>query len=262
MEPGASGPGSTSRSTPTGWRPGDAVRRAADTQERLVLVARGSRPGDGGRPRPRQPRLQDERVRRAAGARDPRGAGRGPRGPCRDPALVAIAAAPGGRVRRTAVISPATSWWRTAARGTRARRVHHLLPPSAEAGRLIAFEVVTPGGNWSSYPPHKHDTEDPPRESRLEELYYYRFARPQGFAFARVYTKDGAPRRGDDRAGRRRRPRPRGLPPGRRPGGLRLLLPQRDGRPDPGLALHARPGPRLADELGARSAPPMQEPAR
>ena len=50
---------------------------------------------------------------------------------------------------------------------------------------------MTPGGNWSSYPPHKHDTEDPPRESRLEELYYYRFSRPQGFAFARVYTKDG-----------------------------------------------------------------------
>jgi 5-deoxy-glucuronate isomerase len=50
--------------------------------------------------------------------------------------------------------------------------------------------VVTPGGNWSSYPPHKHDTNDPPRERQLEELYYYRFRRPRGFAFQRVYTAD------------------------------------------------------------------------
>ena len=74
--------------------------------------------------------------------------------------------------------------------GQTERRIHHLLPPAAEAGRLIVFEVFTPGGSWSSYPPHKHDTEDPPREARLEELYFYRFAKPQGFAFQRVYTPD------------------------------------------------------------------------
>jgi 5-deoxy-glucuronate isomerase len=74
--------------------------------------------------------------------------------------------------------------------GDTARRIHHLLPPSARAGRLILFEVFTPGGNWSSYPPHKHDTEDPPTEAYLEELYYYRFARPEGWAFQRVYTPD------------------------------------------------------------------------
>jgi 5-deoxy-glucuronate isomerase len=68
--------------------------------------------------------------------------------------------------------------------------VHHLLPPEARAGRLILFEVITPGGNWSSYPPHKHDTDDPPRERALEELYYYRFDRPEGFAVQRVYSAD------------------------------------------------------------------------
>ena len=51
-------------------------------------------------------------------------------------------------------------------------------------------EVLTPGGNWSSYPPHKHDTNDPPDESQLEELYLYRFDRPSGFALQRVYTED------------------------------------------------------------------------
>ena len=104
--------------------------------------------------------------------------------------LVAIAAAPAGPIRRTALIAPEDILVETRGEGPTTRRIHHLLPPAAEAGRLIAFEAYTPGGNWSSYPPHKHDTENPPVEARLEELYYYRFAKPQGFAFARVYTPD------------------------------------------------------------------------
>lgn len=90
----------------------------------------------------------------------------------------------------TRLIEPAAIRVEERGHGQTARRVHHLLPPDAPASRLILVEVYTPGGNWSSYPPHKHDVEDPPREAQLEELYYYRFARPQGFAFARVYTAD------------------------------------------------------------------------
>lgn len=107
-------------------------------------------------------------------------------------ALVAVAGAPGGPVHRTALVQPEAIHIEERGAGQTARRIHHLLPPAAEAGRLIAFEVFTPGGNWSSYPPHKHDTEDPPIEARLEEIYFYRFARPQGFAFQRVYTPDRA----------------------------------------------------------------------
>ncbi len=105
-------------------------------------------------------------------------------------ALVAIAAAPGGEVRRTAAFAPSNVLVESRGSGNTERRIHHLLPPAVEAGRLIAYEVFTPGGNWSSYPPHKHDTEDPPREAQLEELYLYRFARPKGFAVQRVYTAD------------------------------------------------------------------------
>jgi 5-deoxy-glucuronate isomerase len=105
-------------------------------------------------------------------------------------ALVALASAPAGPVSRTALITPDEIHVEERGEGQTARRVHHLLPPAAAAGRLIAFEVFTPGGNWSSYPPHKHDTEDPPHEARLEEIYFYRFAKPQGFAFQRVYTVD------------------------------------------------------------------------
>jgi 5-deoxy-glucuronate isomerase len=106
--------------------------------------------------------------------------------------LLAIAAAPAGDIRRTAVVDPDTIRIETRGEGPARRRIKNLLPPDAEAGRLIAVEAYTPGGNWSSYPPHKHDTDDPPNESQLEELYFYRFARPAGFAVQRVYTADGS----------------------------------------------------------------------
>jgi 5-deoxy-glucuronate isomerase len=105
-------------------------------------------------------------------------------------ALIGLATAPAGPIERTALIPGDEILVESRGSGNTARQIHHLLPPAAEAGRLIAFEVFTPGGNWSSYPPHKHDTEDPPREAYLEELYYYRFARPQGYALQRVYTAD------------------------------------------------------------------------
>lgn len=105
-------------------------------------------------------------------------------------ALVSIASAPAGDVRLTRLCEPGAMRVEERGSGPTARRVHHLLGPDAEAGRLILFEVLTPGGNWSSYPPHKHDTEDPPREALLEELYHYRFAKPAGFAFQRIYTPD------------------------------------------------------------------------
>ena len=118
-------------------------------------------------------------------------------------ALIVLASAPGGPIEVTRLIGAEDILVEARGTGQTARRIHHLLPPGAEAGRLIAYEVFTPGGNWSSYPPHKHDTEDPPVEARLEEIYFYRFATPQGFAFQRVYTPDGSldetmtPRDGD-----------------------------------------------------------------
>jgi 5-deoxy-glucuronate isomerase len=74
--------------------------------------------------------------------------------------------------------------------GSNVRHVYNILPESAPADSLLVVEVVTPGGNWSSYPPHKHDTAMPPQETQLEETYYHRLNPPQGFAFQRVYTDD------------------------------------------------------------------------
>ncbi len=85
-------------------------------------------------------------------------------------ATVALAAARGGDVKTTRLIEPAAMRVEARGAGQTARTVRHLLPPEAPAGRLIMVEVLTPCGNWSSYPPHKHDTNDPPRECLLEEL--------------------------------------------------------------------------------------------
>jgi 5-deoxy-D-glucuronate isomerase len=61
-----------------------------------------------------------------------------------------------------------------------------VLPEAFEADRLIAVEVLTHSGNWSSYPPHKHDEEIPGVETALEEIYYFEVAR-DGFGYQRAY---------------------------------------------------------------------------
>ena len=72
--------------------------------------------------------------------------------------------------------------------GNTQRRVQHILDTDQEAERLIVVEVITPAGNWSSFPPHKHDTENPPYEAYLEETYYHHVQPADGFAFQRVYA--------------------------------------------------------------------------
>jgi 5-deoxy-glucuronate isomerase len=74
--------------------------------------------------------------------------------------------------------------------GSCSRQVNNFCTDTAfEAGRLMACEVLTPAGNWSSYPPHKHD-EDRPGESVLEEIYYFEVAdggSGHGVGYQRVY---------------------------------------------------------------------------
>lgn len=74
--------------------------------------------------------------------------------------------------------------------GNATRQINSMLPPTFLAHRLMVVEVFTPAGNWSSYPPHKHDVHNPPGEVDLEEIYYYRIQRPEGFAVQKVYTAD------------------------------------------------------------------------
>lgn len=78
------------------------------------------------------------------------------------------------------------------------RQINDLLPPGSPVHRLVLVEVYTPGGNWSSYPPHKHDVRllnehGDLVEADLEEVYFYKFDLPEGYAFQRVYTDGSCP---------------------------------------------------------------------
>ncbi|GAC1648937.1 MAG: 5-deoxy-glucuronate isomerase [Herpetosiphon sp.] len=78
------------------------------------------------------------------------------------------------------------------------RQINGIIPPGFPCHRLVIVEVYTPGGNWSSYPPHKHDIHKTDAtgtilEADLEETYYFKIDRPAGFAFQRVYTEPESP---------------------------------------------------------------------
>ncbi|RDE08337.1 5-deoxy-glucuronate isomerase [Pelagibacterium lacus] len=106
---------------------------------------------------------------------------------------LAVCSAPALTQKAARLIAPDTMSQETRGQGTNTRHVTNILPetdPTADS--LLVVEVITPGGHTSSYPPHKHDRDDLPRESYLEETYYHRLDPPQGFGFQRVYTDDRA----------------------------------------------------------------------
>lgn len=73
------------------------------------------------------------------------------------------------------------------------RTVYSALDNNVPAERLLAGETLNPPGNWSSFPPHKHDRPNPPGEALLEEVYYFRIKPAQGFGFIWTYTAPGDP---------------------------------------------------------------------
>ena len=89
-----------------------------------------------------------------------------------------------------ALVTPANVRVEIRGGGNATRQINHMLEPTFAAHRLLICEVYTPSGNWSSYPPHKHDVHNPPGEVDLEEIYYYRIDRPEGYAIQKVYTHD------------------------------------------------------------------------
>lgn len=116
------------------------------------------------------------------------------RPPAAGPALVAVARAPrsgrDGVASDPIAIAPADVLVETRGAGNATRQVNHVIAPSFPADRLEVVEVLTPSGNWSSWPPHKHDVDDMPGEAVLEEVYHYRFRRPAAWALQRVYRAD------------------------------------------------------------------------
>ena len=105
---------------------------------------------------------------------------------------IAICRAPGGGDYPARIISPDKIGSEKRGKGHNQRLVHNILPETEAANSLLVVEVFTDEGNTSSYPSHKHDVDNYPYETYLEETYYHRFSPNQGFAFQRVYTDDGS----------------------------------------------------------------------
>jgi 5-deoxy-glucuronate isomerase len=80
--------------------------------------------------------------------------------------------------------------------GNATRQINGIILPGFNCHRLVSVEVYTPSGNWSSYPPHKHDEHRVDEngdlvEADLEEVYFYKIDKPEGYAIQRIYTTDG-----------------------------------------------------------------------
>jgi len=103
---------------------------------------------------------------------------------------LAVCTAPATRSGELRVIPSERMSIETRGQGTNTRHVRNILPETEPAESLLITEVITPGGHWSSYPPHRHDEDAAPRLTALEETYYHRLNPSQGFAFQRVYTDD------------------------------------------------------------------------
>lgn len=103
---------------------------------------------------------------------------------------LAVCLAPGKGAHEARLIAPSQVGVEHRGSGSMSRLVHNILPEGEPADSLLVVEVFTPGGHWSSYPPHKHDRDFLPEESLLEETYYYHTNPAQGFAVQRVYTDD------------------------------------------------------------------------
>ena len=104
---------------------------------------------------------------------------------------VAVCGARANRKFPAAVIDPSAVEVEIRGGGNATRQINHIIKPDFSADRLLVVEVYTPSGNWSSYPPHKHDVHNPPGEVDLDEIYYYKISQPEGFAIQRIYTRDG-----------------------------------------------------------------------
>ena len=108
-------------------------------------------------------------------------------------AHLAIASAPldGGSPGPARVIGPDDQDIAHRGDGNWARTVRTILGPNDAAGRLLLGETINPPGNWSSYPPHKHDTHEPPREVKLEEIYLFKVDPAGGFGVQIRYDGNG-----------------------------------------------------------------------
>ncbi|TRW92240.1 5-deoxy-glucuronate isomerase [Paracoccus sp. M683] len=107
--------------------------------------------------------------------------------------VVAVCAAPGRGGHPARRIGPDGITLTARGKGTNTRHINNIAMEDQDyADSLLVTEVFTPAGHWSSYPSHRHDEDDFPRITYLEETYYHRLNPRDGWAVQRVYTDDGS----------------------------------------------------------------------
>ena len=106
---------------------------------------------------------------------------------------LAVCTAPGSGGHTAKVIGPDGIALTERGKGTNTRYINNIAMEDRDvADSLLVTEVFTPAGHWSSYPPHRHDEDDYPNMTYLEETYYHRINPAQGYAHQRVWTEDGS----------------------------------------------------------------------
>lgn len=106
--------------------------------------------------------------------------------------IVAVCSAPGIGGHEARRIGPGNISLTERGKGSNTRYINNIAMENEDyADSLLVTEVFTPAGHWSSYPSHRHDEDDFPRITYLEETYYHRLKPADGFGIQRVYTDDG-----------------------------------------------------------------------
>jgi 5-deoxy-glucuronate isomerase len=114
---------------------------------------------------------------------------------------IAVATAPSEQDHPPRLVTPSDIQIEIRGGDNATRQINNIIPPGFQCHRLVVVEVYTPGGNWSSYPPHKHDVHRTDKvgkvlEADLEEVYFYKLDRLEGSAFQRIYTAPESPLHG------------------------------------------------------------------
>ncbi len=104
---------------------------------------------------------------------------------------IAVCKSPSDKEFKPAVINPEDVVIKNLGKPGWEREAHFILDERVDANMLYIGEAYVKGGQWSSYPPHKHDDDNMPTEAATEEIYYYEFKEPTGFGIQKVYTMEG-----------------------------------------------------------------------
>ena len=105
---------------------------------------------------------------------------------------LAVCTAPWKGGHKASLFDPSKIQLTQRGKGANTRFINNIAMENDDvADSLLVTEVFTPSGNWSSYPPHRHDVDDYPEITYLEEIYYHRLNPSQGYGHQRVFTEDG-----------------------------------------------------------------------